>query len=142
MNIAITRWPPSAVVDNQVRITLTSATQFTIDIMSTHLSYILSTAHQRTAHPIIEPTAAAQEEWANRIASMAIAGAAMVGCTPSYLNNEGALDKIPPEAQLKAARQGIWAKGVEDFERVLKEWRADGALKGLEIRSKDAGAVA
>lgn len=82
---------------------------------------------------IIEPTADAEEEWSNAIASIAGVFAASSGCTPSYINAEGELDrKASPEVLQKRARGALWGKGFEDYVDVLKAWRATG-FSGLEI---------
>ncbi|KAH6716476.1 hypothetical protein BKA61DRAFT_631781 [Leptodontidium sp. MPI-SDFR-AT-0119] len=46
---------------------------------------------------VIEPSDAACEEWANRIASKAHMLKTMANCTPSYFNAEGESDKMTPE---------------------------------------------
>jgi hypothetical protein len=61
--------------------------------------------------------------------------AAIIGCTPSYFNLEGALDRIPPEEQLILAKSGLWGRGIEDFLGHIEAWRADGRMQGIEIRT-------
>ena len=111
---------------------------FTNDILAQHIAYILTTASQRNHGEkiVIEPTAQAEDRWGSRIASMAVAGSAIIGCTPSYLNAEGMVDMIrnlPLEDQMKAARKGIWMKGITDFVAVIEDWRKDGKLDGLVV---------
>jgi len=68
---------------------------FTLDQMSTHIAHIIKEASQKTGgKAIIEPSDQAQEDWGNQIASGAFALAGMAGCIPSYLNMEGAMDKV------------------------------------------------
>lgn len=72
-----------------------------------------------------------------RILGMAMGSAAMIGCTPGYLNAEGMMDKVMEmgqEAQMKAARGGIWGAGINDFVRVTKEWRDEGTMRGIEVK--------
>jgi len=85
---------------------------------------------------VIEPTAEAEDLWGLRVASMALTGSAIIGCTPSYLNVEGMADMIrhlPSEEQMKAARRGIWMKGIADYVAVIEDWRKDGKLDGLVV---------
>lgn len=42
---------------------------------------------------------------------------------------------MPPEAQMKAARNAIWGDGLLSYLQVLDEWRAEGELKGLHVSS-------
>jgi len=65
----------------------------------------------------------------------AAAFAGLVGCTPGYLTSEGEMDKPKSqEEQMKAGKGAIWGEGIESFLTVIEGWRADGALKGLEIQ--------
>lgn len=68
----------------------TTANQtFVLDMMTEHIAYVVSTAAQRAgsgSRPIIEPSAEAQEQWANVIMSRAAALAGMAGCTPGYVH--------------------------------------------------------
>lgn len=57
--------------------------------------------------------------------------AAIVGCTPSYFNLEGAIDRAPPEAQIIMARSGLWGKGIEDFLECVEAWRRKGTMQGI-----------
>jgi hypothetical protein len=81
-----------------------------------------------------EPTAEAEEEWLMQVMYRAAIFAAFAGCTPSYFNFEGQMDRISGiEAQMKAAKQGIWGHGIADFANIIEGWRGQGGLKVLEI---------
>jgi cation diffusion facilitator CzcD-associated flavoprotein CzcO len=113
---------------------------FTLDALARHIAYIITSASKgKSGKIIIEPTVEAENQWGLQIASTATAGAAMIGCTPSYLNAEGMVDKmrasIPPEMQLKAASRGIWFKGVSDYVKVIEAWRENGKLEGFEVNT-------
>lgn len=112
---------------------------FVLDTLSEHVAFIVSAAQKEAEGKkvVIEPTQAGEEEWSMRVLSMAMASAAMIGCTPGYLNIEGEADKIMgmgQEAQMKAGRGGIWGAGINNFVRVIGEWRDDGKLQGLEVK--------
>ncbi|EXJ71207.1 uncharacterized protein A1O5_06201 [Cladophialophora psammophila CBS 110553] len=123
---------------------------FSVDLSATHISEILSYASATKRvngedrynpdkyknHFTIEPTLEAEEEWSQLIASQAGAFAAVAGCTPNYFNAEGELARpASPKEQAKRARLSLWAKGPEDFARIVTEWRASKDFKGLEIAS-------
>jgi hypothetical protein len=59
--------------------------------------------------------------------------AAIIGCTPSYFNVEGGIDRVPPEFQTIMARSGLWGHGIEDFMRVIEAWREEGSMRGIEV---------
>ncbi|OCK76396.1 FAD/NAD(P)-binding domain-containing protein [Lepidopterella palustris CBS 459.81] len=118
-----------------------------MDLSAQHISEILHNAVLKTKQSggdpsgykynfIVEPTADAEEEWSNAVASQAGVFAAAAGCTPSYINAEGDLDKeVSEEVKQKRARGALWGKGFEDFSRLLSEWRSKGDFSGLEIKA-------
>ena len=122
---------------NQAGVTANQA--YVLDLLSEHISWIISQAQKKAdggKKVTIEPTAEAEQAWSLQIAMQASAMAAMSGCTPSYLNNEGEADKIrtaPPEVQMKAARNSVWAKGIADYKKTIEAWRSQGDLEGLDV---------
>jgi hypothetical protein len=62
-------------------------------------------------------------------------GSALAGCTPSYINGEGAVDKMSMEEKMKSARGGTFGKGIAAYVREIEEWRERGDLSGLEVGS-------
>jgi hypothetical protein len=143
----ISRGFPNLFFPGPLQAGATSNQMFVLDQLSTHVAHILSESAHKTAWKqeqekrsghkhnfTIEPTAEAEEEWSMQILSRAAAFAAIVGCTPSYLNIEGEIDRVSGvEEQMKRARGGIWGKGVADYVGVIEGWRAQGDLKGLEV---------
>jgi cation diffusion facilitator CzcD-associated flavoprotein CzcO len=117
---------------------------FVVDQFATHIAYILSESARRVAQGqqfgqkfTIEPTVEAEEEWSMQVLSRAASFAALLGCTPGYLNREGEIDRISGmEEQMKAARGSIWGEGILDYLSVLEGWRAQGNLRGLEVTVK------
>lgn len=111
-----------------------------LDTLAGHVAYMVSTAEKQKPgqRVTIEPTMEAESAWGMRVGSLATAGAAMMGCTPSYLNAEGMIDMIaqlPPEEQFKMAKRGIWGRGMIDFMKVLEEWRNEGSMQGLDVNA-------
>jgi cyclohexanone monooxygenase len=47
-------------------------------------------------------------------------------CTPGYYNNEGK----PGE---RSGQNGFYGGGSEAFFKLLRDWRAEGSLAGLEL---------
>lgn len=108
---------------------------FNLDHMAKHSAYILAEAKRRAdGKPFaISPTAAAVDDWGTQMMMRSIPMGAIVGCTPSFFNLEGSIDKAPPEEQLKMARGGLWGHGIEDFLEYIEAWRAEGNMQGIEI---------
>ena len=61
--------------------------------------------------------------------TLAAYGAYHANCTPGYLNNEG----ITPENLVAAARSGVFMGSALDWAKYLQDWRADGAMAGLQL---------
>ncbi|KAF4454818.1 flavin-binding monooxygenase-like family [Fusarium albosuccineum] len=98
-------------------------------------SFLASSNPHYAYNFIIEPTADAEEEWAQKIASQAYMFGASTGCTPSYINAEGEFENIKdPEKLARMARSSIWGRGQEDYNNTLKQWRQKGDHAGVEIK--------
>jgi cyclohexanone monooxygenase len=99
-----------------------------LDEQSRHIAYILAQAFERGARTI-EASKAAEDEWVATIIRLAVFGRDFLeSCTPGYYNNEGKLSE-------RAAQNGFFGGGSIEFFRLLKEWREQGGLSGLEVRS-------
>lgn len=71
--------------------------------------------------------AAAETDWVETIIKLARKNQEFLAdCTPGYYNNEGK----PAERALQNANYGA---GSEAFFKVLREWRDEGSLAGLEF---------
>ena len=110
-----------------------------LDVLSTHVAHICAEADKYAskkkpgARYSIEPSKDGEENWGLQVQMRAAAFAATSGCTPSYFNREGLMDKMPMEARMKMAKMSIWGEGILDFTEVLEKWREEGKLEGLEI---------
>jgi len=112
---------------------------YNVDALAQHAAYIISEAKRRVdggGKPFaITPNTAAVDAWGMQILMNAAPMAAIVGCTPSYFNLEGEIDRVPPEAQMIMARSGLWGKGIEDFLVRIEAWRAEGNMQGIEVET-------
>ncbi|KAF2170131.1 hypothetical protein M409DRAFT_51889 [Zasmidium cellare ATCC 36951] len=109
---------------------------FLLETLSSHVAYIVAEASCRTGgKAVVEPTAEAEEQWAARILEGAAVFSSVAGCTPSYINKEGEVDNMTMEEKIKAAKGGVWAKGIVDYVHALEAWRKENTLHGLEIKS-------
>jgi cyclohexanone monooxygenase len=95
------------------------------DEQARHISYIIAETQQRGA-TTVEPTAEDQQAWCDLINGMQIMQTGFFEtCTPGYYNNEGNL------GDRRAG--GTYIPGLNAFNRLLEEWRAEGSMKGLEL---------
>ena len=97
------------------------------DDQARHIAYIISEAKARGA-VTVEPTAEAEEAWVEVIRSVAIANRDFQNaCTPGYYNNEGGERSGGLNGQ-------TYTPGINRFNALLADWRAQGDLAGLELR--------
>jgi cation diffusion facilitator CzcD-associated flavoprotein CzcO len=108
---------------------------FNTDALAKHSAYILKEAKiKANGKPFsVSSTKEAAEDWGMQVMMRSIPMAAIIGCTPSYFNVEGELDKAPPEMQMILAKSGLWGHGIESFVRVLEKWREEANLQGIEV---------
>ena len=92
-----------------------------------HVAHILQKARDRGT-PTVEPTAQAEEDYVQEIAKSANVGARFYAeCTPGYYNSEGK----------RGNRSGFFSDmhsaGAIKFFKLLKDWRDEGSLEGLDL---------
>ena len=94
-----------------------------------HAAYIVREGIDRQARTV-EAGEAAQAQWVETIRSLAVMRRRFLEeCTPGYYNNEGK----PHE---RAEQNGPYGAGPIAFVKVLEDWRAEGALAGLELNGR------
>ena len=57
----------------------------------------------------------------------AVLGGSPDSCTPGYYNQEGTAKRY------RDVRRETYSKGVGGYIKALRQWRADGALDGLDL---------
>jgi cation diffusion facilitator CzcD-associated flavoprotein CzcO len=110
---------------------------FNVDVLAKLSAYILAEAKRKAnGSPFtVSPTAEASQNWGMQVLMHSAPMAAIAGCTPSYFNVEGMIDRAPPEMQMVMARSGLWGSGIEDFVRIVEAWRDEGSMQGIEVRT-------
>ncbi len=94
---------------------------------SQHVAYIVEQGLSSGA-TVIEPTEEAETEWVRIIFESAYRRAGFLeSCTPGYYNNEGKPDDGP------GWFGGTYGGGAQEFFKLLKAWRDEGSLEGLEL---------
>ena len=96
--------------------------------LATHAAWLIA----RCVHDDIreiEPSAEAQEAWfLTLLGNLGNQPQFFAACTPAYQNGEGKMDVTP--ATIKAIP---FFGPTLDFVKILEDWRAAGALAGLEV---------
>jgi cyclohexanone monooxygenase len=96
-----------------------------LDEQSQHLASIIRHALDHGIRSV-EASEEAEAEWVATILRLAGVGLDFFEeCTPGYYNNEGK----PGE---RSGQNGFYGGGSVEFFRILKEWREEGGLQGLE----------
>ncbi|HWA60486.1 MAG TPA: monooxygenase, partial [Caulobacteraceae bacterium] len=93
-----------------------------------HVTWMVGQARAR-GRQVLEATAEGEDAYVNEVRSLARMGQRFYQeCTPGYYNSEGAAGN----------RQGffsdMYGAGPLRFFEVLKAWREDGRLEGIELR--------
>jgi cyclohexanone monooxygenase len=98
-----------------------------LDAQAKHLAYIIKECSDRQVR-VLEPSEEAENAWVQTIISSAIMRQRFQEeCTPGYYNNEGQPSPL-------AARNGFYGAGAIAFIKLIEDWRAEGSLKGLELK--------
>ncbi|MFZ5913539.1 MAG: flavin-containing monooxygenase [Pseudomonadota bacterium] len=93
-----------------------------------HIAYIINRAMNSNIRAI-EPSREAEEGWVATCKQKARLGERFYSeCTPGYYNNEG-----KPKETGNGFLDGQYGGGPVEFFNIIKQWRADGDLKGMEV---------
>ncbi|KAL2834382.1 hypothetical protein BDW59DRAFT_178793 [Aspergillus cavernicola] len=99
-----------------------------------HIAFVVCESLKRGA-ATIEPCEEAEEQWVQTIIRLGkLREDFLRECTPSYYNDEGKIS----EKTLKTGRYGL---GSPAFIQLLREWREEGFLAGLEDGHSSMGTV-
>ncbi|KAJ7708844.1 flavin-binding monooxygenase-like family protein [Mycena rosella] len=122
------------------QIGITANFTFTLSLLASHIAAVVAEAERqvdRSDRLTIEVTKDAEDAWGENIMMRAGAFAGLSGCTPSYINREGATDNVVEmQKKIKDARGAPWGEGILSFVEVLRAWRAEGGLQGFQIKTK------
>jgi len=107
---------------------LTSNMTHMLNEQANHVAYVIK--HAKTSNiKAVEATQDAEAAWVDEIHRMALLGEAYyASCTPGYYNNEG-----KPGSAQHGFLSGTYGGGPVAFFEILKNWREEGALRGLEV---------
>ena len=97
-----------------------------LDEQVRHIAELIRHAKLRQAQ-VIEPTAEAEAQWVQAVRDTPNPGRRFyMECTPGYYNGEGQLGRLGLFSELYGA-------GPVVFYDLVRDWRANGAMKGLQF---------
>ena len=98
-----------------------------LDEQARHITEIIQHAKLHEAR-CVEPSAEAENEWITTVREKAMNNRQFLQeCTPGYYNNEGKLDEGP------GLLGALYGGGPVEFFELVRQWRADGQMKGLQF---------
>jgi cyclohexanone monooxygenase len=101
-----------------------------IDVQAGHVAYTITELGNRGVKAA-NVSAAAEERWiADQLETKGggfVLGGSPDTCTPGYYNQEGTTQRY------RNVRRETYSKGVGAYMKLLRQWRADGELEGLEL---------
>ena len=101
-----------------------------IDVQAGHVAYTISELGSRGVKAA-NVSVAAEERWiADQLETKGggfVLGGSPDTCTPGYYNQEGTSQRY------RNVRRETYSKGVGAYMKLLRQWRADGELEGLEL---------
>ena len=108
--------------------TLTPNFPHMLDEQAGHVAHVVREADLRQAKSV-EPTAEAEAAWRQTIRDTALNNLKFrQDCTPGYYNGEGRA------GQGMGLFDGIYGLGSDAFFALIRGWRDEGELAGLEVR--------
>lgn len=99
-----------------------------MDESAKHISYIVSQCRSRNIKAI-EASKEAEDAWVAEIIRLSrLNQDFLASCTPGYYNNEG-------QPNPRSIQNSSYGKGPNAFFALMKAWREEGLMAGLELRS-------
>jgi cyclohexanone monooxygenase len=122
-----TRGFPNCFIVQVVQAALTPNFMHVTGEQARHFAYVIAEAEKRGVRTL-EPTDDAEKEWTNIIVEATkLRVEFFKECTPGYYNNEG-------KPSMSAARNATYGHGSPAFLKILRDWRAEGNLAGLDLK--------
>jgi cation diffusion facilitator CzcD-associated flavoprotein CzcO len=121
-------FPNCFFVLNNVQSGVTVNFPLSLDEQGKHVSYLVRSTRERQAR-VLEVSEEAEDAWVEKIIRMSnFRRKFQQECTPGYYNDEGHVSTL-------RARNGAYGAGWATFQQELGEWRAEGSMPGMELKS-------
>ncbi len=117
---------PNCFIIHQSQGAFTANFPHAMDEQAKHIAYIMGECRKGNVRTV-EASKEAEDAWVEEIRRLARGNSSyQESCTPGYYNNEG---KPNP----KSVQNGPYGKGSVKFFELLKQWRDEGVMDGLEL---------
>ncbi|MDT5094176.1 MAG: hypothetical protein QOH60_3539, partial [Mycobacterium sp.] len=121
---------PNCFVESIAQSGFTVNFPYLLDVQATHVAWLIAAALGRGIVEI-EASASAEAGWVQTVMERsALIAQRRKACTPGYYNREGRLDH-------RTQQGSFFIGGPTEYADILKKWRDDDALAGLEARAAD-----
>lgn len=121
-----TRGFPNLFIISQAQSGFTVNFPHAMNEQAVHIAYILRQCLRGNINTV-EASAAAEQAWVDEIIALSRFNQDFLeSCTPGYYNNEG-------QPSPKSVQNGFYGAGPDKFFEVLRAWRIEGAMQGLEL---------
>ena len=121
-----TRGFPNLFIISQAQSGFTVNFPHAMNEQAVHIAYILRQCLRGNINTV-EASAAAEQAWVDEIIALSRFNQDFLeSCTPGYYNNEG-------QPSPKSVQNGFYGAGPNKFFEVLRAWRIEGAMQGLEL---------
>jgi cyclohexanone monooxygenase len=98
------------------------------DEQTKHMAYIIGECLKRGV-TAVQPTQEAENEWVEEVLSCGVERRQFLeACTPSVFNQEGKRER-------SLALNDLYARGPMVYIKLLEDWRLEGKMRGLELKS-------
>ncbi|MDQ2804005.1 MAG: NAD(P)/FAD-dependent oxidoreductase [Pseudomonadota bacterium] len=126
-----TRDFPNMFVISQAQAGMSPNFPHMISEQAAHIAHIVESCGNRRIDTV-EPFETAENDWVSTIVAGVVARRHILeNCTPGYYNNEG-------RALASGAKSGTFAAGPVAFAVLLRQWREQGDIAGLEMNGAHA----
>jgi cation diffusion facilitator CzcD-associated flavoprotein CzcO len=121
---------PNCFVESIAQSGFTVNFPYLLDIQACHVAWVIASALSRGITEV-EASASAEAAWVDTVIQRsALVAGRRKACTPGYYNREGRVDH-------RTQQGSFFIGGPTEYADILKAWRVEGTLDGLDLRSTE-----
>ena len=121
---------PNCFVESIAQSGFTVNFPYLLDVQACHVAWVIASALSRGITEV-EASASAEAAWVDTVLQRsALVAQRRKACTPGYYNREGRVDH-------RTQQGSFFIGGPTEYADILKAWRVEGTLDGLDLRSEE-----
>ena len=121
---------PNCFVESIAQSGFTVNFPYLLDVQACHVAWVIASALSRGITEV-EASASAEAAWVDTVIQRsALVADRRKACTPGYYNREGRVDH-------RTQQGSFFIGGPTEYADILKAWRVEGTLDGLDLRSEE-----